>query len=154
MITPKKVGLINRDLDCLAPFVKSRLIKALEFFNKNRTDEVLALFEGFRTPFRQETLYSQSRTQPGAWVTDAEAWKSWHQYGLACDLAFLRKGSWSWEGDFGAVQSLFRSFGFETIAKEQSHIQITGKISIDDAYRITKDFGVQSLWMMVKGNSS
>jgi len=47
----------------------------------------MALLEGWRSPERQVLL-----AQMGAHVTQAGAWQSWHQYGLAADCAFLRNG--------------------------------------------------------------
>jgi peptidoglycan L-alanyl-D-glutamate endopeptidase CwlK len=47
----------------------------------------MALLEGYRSPERQNLLAAQ-----GAHVTNAGAWQSYHQYGLAADCAFLRDG--------------------------------------------------------------
>ncbi|MDE2401508.1 MAG: M15 family metallopeptidase [Burkholderiales bacterium] len=47
----------------------------------------MALLEGYRSPERQTLLASQ-----GGHVTNAGAWQSYHQYGLAADCAFLREG--------------------------------------------------------------
>lgn len=47
----------------------------------------MALLEGYRSPERQNLLAAQ-----GAHVTNAGAWQSYHQHGLAADCAFLRNG--------------------------------------------------------------
>jgi peptidoglycan L-alanyl-D-glutamate endopeptidase CwlK len=47
----------------------------------------MALLEGYRSPARQDLLASM-----GAQVTNARAFQSWHQYGLAADCAFWRDG--------------------------------------------------------------
>jgi peptidoglycan L-alanyl-D-glutamate endopeptidase CwlK len=47
----------------------------------------MALLEGYRSPERQALLAAQ-----GAQVTQAGAWQSYHQHGLAVDCAFLREG--------------------------------------------------------------
>jgi peptidoglycan LD-endopeptidase CwlK len=47
----------------------------------------MALLEGWRSPERQTLLAAQ-----GAHVTQAGAWQSYHQHGLAVDSAFLRNG--------------------------------------------------------------
>jgi len=47
----------------------------------------MALLEGWRSPERQALLAAQ-----GANVTQAGAWQSYHQHGLAVDCAFLRDG--------------------------------------------------------------
>ena len=47
----------------------------------------MALLEGYRSPARQDML-----AQMGGAVTNARAFQSWHQYGLAADCAFWRDG--------------------------------------------------------------
>jgi peptidoglycan L-alanyl-D-glutamate endopeptidase CwlK len=47
----------------------------------------MALLEGYRSPERQNKLAAL-----GSGVTNAAAFQSWHQYGLAADCAFLRDG--------------------------------------------------------------
>lgn len=47
----------------------------------------MALIEGYRSPQRQDLLAAT-----GPHVTNAKAWQSYHQYGLAADSAFLRDG--------------------------------------------------------------
>ena len=47
----------------------------------------MALLEGYRSPERQDMLLAK-----GGHVTQAKAWQSWHQYGLAADCAFVRGG--------------------------------------------------------------
>jgi peptidoglycan L-alanyl-D-glutamate endopeptidase CwlK len=47
----------------------------------------MALLEGYRSPQRQDLLASM-----GGQVTNARAFQSWHQYGLAADCAFWREG--------------------------------------------------------------
>ena len=47
----------------------------------------MAILEGYRSPERQNLL-----ARMGPAVTNAAAFQSWHQYGLAADCAFLRNG--------------------------------------------------------------
>lgn len=47
----------------------------------------MALLEGYRSPERQDMLAAR-----GSHVTQAKAWQSYHQYGLAADCAFVRAG--------------------------------------------------------------
>jgi peptidoglycan L-alanyl-D-glutamate endopeptidase CwlK len=54
---------------------------------KERHGYDMALLEGYRSPERQELLASA-----GASVTNARAFQSYHQFGLAADCAFLRDG--------------------------------------------------------------
>jgi len=54
---------------------------------KERHGYDMALIEGWRSPERQAELATQ-----GSAVTNAGAWQSYHQYGLAADCAFYRDG--------------------------------------------------------------
>jgi peptidoglycan L-alanyl-D-glutamate endopeptidase CwlK len=47
----------------------------------------MAILEGYRSPARQDAL-----ARMGTSVTNARAYQSWHQYGLAADCAFVRDG--------------------------------------------------------------
>ncbi|MFC5473599.1 M15 family metallopeptidase [Paraherbaspirillum soli] len=47
----------------------------------------MAIIEGYRSPERQNAL-----AQMGSNVTNAKAFQSYHQYGLAADSAFMRNG--------------------------------------------------------------
>ena len=47
----------------------------------------MVLLEGYRSPERQDELAAA-----GSHVTNAAAWQSYHQYGLAADSAFLKDG--------------------------------------------------------------
>ncbi|MAD75718.1 MAG: hypothetical protein CML20_13180 [Rheinheimera sp.] len=55
------------------------------------------VFEGFRSPERQRDLFNQGRSRPGARVTNADAWSSMHQYGVAADFVLYIDGKWSWD---------------------------------------------------------
>jgi len=54
---------------------------------KERHGYDMALLEGYRSPARQDALASM-----GPAVSNARAFQSWHQYGLAADCAFVRDG--------------------------------------------------------------
>ena len=48
----------------------------------------LRVVSGFRSVEEQDRLYAQGRTAPGNIVTNARGGSSWHNYGLAIDIAF------------------------------------------------------------------
>lgn len=144
----KAIATINRDIDLLAPFVKSRLISALQ--ECHMSGFKIAMFEGFRSPMRQEALYAQGRTTPGAIVTNAMSWQSWHNLGLAIDVAYFMNNRWSWSGDFHKPMSIFQKYGFEWSPKiELCHAQITCGFPINEAVKITKQHGLQTLWLLL-----
>lgn len=45
--------------------------------------------QGLRTIAEQDALYAQGRTKPGKIVTNAKGGTSWHNYGVAIDIAFV-----------------------------------------------------------------
>jgi peptidoglycan L-alanyl-D-glutamate endopeptidase CwlK len=63
-----------------------RLLMAFKIM-KEKYGYEMALLEGYRSPARQNLLASM-----GSNVTNAGAFQSWHQYGLAADCAFWRDG--------------------------------------------------------------
>jgi peptidoglycan L-alanyl-D-glutamate endopeptidase CwlK len=81
-------GLVtaSRDWNLLEADYSQRLLQAFRIM-KERHGYDMALLEGYRSPERQDALAAQ-----GSSVTNAKAFQSWHQYGLAADCAFLRDG--------------------------------------------------------------
>lgn len=75
----------NRDWSLLDAEFRQRLLYLFRYLELNGYQPVL--LEGYRSPERQDTLAGA-----GAQVTNARAFQSYHQYGLAADVAFLRNG--------------------------------------------------------------
>jgi peptidoglycan L-alanyl-D-glutamate endopeptidase CwlK len=76
----------SRNWGMLHPEFSQRLLLAFKIMREKYGYE-MALLEGYRSPARQDLL-----AQMGNQVTNARAWQSWHQYGLAADCAFWRDG--------------------------------------------------------------
>ncbi|MGZ5199681.1 MAG: M15 family metallopeptidase [Telluria sp.] len=76
----------SRNWGMLHPEFSQRLLLAFKIM-KEKYGYEMALLEGYRSPARQDML-----AQLGNQVTNARAWQSWHQYGLAADCAFWRDG--------------------------------------------------------------
>ncbi|MHA4866239.1 M15 family metallopeptidase [Duganella sp. PWIR1] len=76
----------SRDWALLDAVYAQRLLMAFRIM-KEKYGYEMALLEGYRSPARQNTLAAL-----GSGVTNAAAFQSWHQYGLAADCAFLRDG--------------------------------------------------------------
>jgi peptidoglycan LD-endopeptidase CwlK len=89
----------NRDWQKLDPDFRQRLLTAYRLMATKGYQ--MALVEGYRSPERQTVLASY-----GPHVTDAGAYQSYHQYGLAADSAFYKNGKlvisekdpWAMEG--------------------------------------------------------
>jgi len=76
----------SRNWGLLHPDFSDRLLLAFKIMKEQHGYD-MALLEGYRSPARQDELASA-----GSHVTNARAFQSWHQYGLAADCAFLRDG--------------------------------------------------------------
>ncbi|WP_371683102.1 M15 family metallopeptidase [Achromobacter sp. B7] len=81
-----KLGGANRNWDLLDADFRQRLLLAYRIMREQHGYE-MALIEGYRSPQRQEELAGM-----GTHVTNAGAFQSYHQYGLAADSAFYRHG--------------------------------------------------------------
>ncbi len=53
--------------------------------------------DGFRSLQEQNELYAKGRTQPGKIVTNAQGGQSWHNFGLAVDIAFQKDGKLNYD---------------------------------------------------------
>ena len=76
----------NRNWQLLEPGFSQRLLRVFRVMREQHGYE-MAILEGYRSPERQNQL-----AQAGSNVTNARAFQSYHQFGLAADCAFLRDG--------------------------------------------------------------
>lgn len=79
------LGPASRDWLLLDIDFRQRLLLVFKIMREHGYD--MALLEGYRSPQRQTMLAAA-----GPHVTSAQAFQSYHQYGLAADCAFLRDG--------------------------------------------------------------
>jgi len=93
MFTTAEVTLVrpmldsaNRNWRLLDPAFAQRLLTVFKIM-KDRHGYDMAILEGYRSSERQDAL-----ALAGAGVTNAKAFQSYHQFGLAADCAFLRDG--------------------------------------------------------------
>ena len=92
-------SMVNRKWDKMHPRYKQRLLMVFKIMKEQHGYE-LVLLEGYRSPARQNNLSQNKAT------TLATAYKSFHQFGLAADVAFKRDGKvviserdpWAWRG--------------------------------------------------------
>ena len=80
------LGGASRDWNLLDADYRQRLLAAYRVMRDEHGYEMV-LIEGYRSPERQAELAAK-----GSHVTNAGAYQSYHQYGLAADSAFLRDG--------------------------------------------------------------
>ncbi len=119
----------SRDWALLDKDFAQRLLLAFRIM-KERHGYDMALLEGYRSPQRQDALAALG---PG--VTNAAAFQSWHQYGLAADCAFVRDGKlviseqdpWAMRGYqlYGEVaQSLGLTWGGTWKMRDYGHAEL------------------------------
>ncbi|MGS1009194.1 M15 family metallopeptidase [Achromobacter anxifer] len=80
------LGGASRDWNLLDADYRQRLLAAYRVMREEHGYEMV-LIEGYRSPDRQAEL-----ARMGSHVTNAGAYQSYHQFGLAADSAFLRDG--------------------------------------------------------------
>lgn len=119
------------ELSHLHPVVR----KGVKAIQKKLDDENIPMrvFEALRSPQRQQSLYNQGRTTPGDRVTNAEAWESYHQYGMAADFVRFENNKWNWNdktsqqrADWARFHEIARENGLEPLSWEMPHVQIMG----------------------------
>uniref|UniRef100_UPI00293DA0EF M15 family metallopeptidase n=1 Tax=Janthinobacterium sp. TaxID=1871054 RepID=UPI00293DA0EF len=80
------LGGASRNWQLLDRDFSQRLLLVFKIM-RDRHGYEMALLEGYRSPERQNTLAAA-----GTAVSNARAFQSYHQYGLAADCAFFRDG--------------------------------------------------------------
>lgn len=144
---------INRDTNLLAPIFRDKVLAAIALAKKEGYE--IGIFEGYRSPTRQDHLFSQGRSTPGKIVTKAKAYQSAHQFGLACDIAFYFK-SWTWDNQpFDKLVPIFTSFGLKNGGKNDiGHYEYTGNMTVKECYQYTLDHGLLALWHELQNGTS
>ena len=106
-----------------------------------------------RTIAMQDALYAIGRTVPGKIVTNARGGSSFHNYGLAIDIAFNRGGKLSYDmkadldkdgkADWTEVVQTFKEFGWEWGGNwkftDYPHFQKTFGFSVRELAGLRKD---------------
>ena len=142
--------LRSNDPALLFPPFRDRLLRALGRAREAGLDAFL--FEGWRSPYRQTALYAQGRTAPGQIVTNATAWQSWHQYGLAGDVVFGGPGKWTWAGDYARLGPMLEAEGLVWYGapgasfKETPHFEMTFGLSLAECEALAKGGGTMAVW--------
>ena len=105
-----------------------------------------------RTIAEQDALYAQGRTKPGAIVTKSHGGYSYHNYGMAVDIAFIRGGKLSYDikadidgdgkADWIEVVQVFQEFRWEWGGNwkftDLPHFQKTFGYSVRELFRMPK----------------
>lgn len=101
----------------------------------------LVITQGLRSMKEQARLYAQGRTTPGPIVTNAPAGSSWHNFGLAIDVAPLDQwGKPHWPNDealWTRIGEIGEAVGFEWGGRwpkpDRPHFQFRGGLTLNAA---------------------
>lgn len=116
--------MIDRDPAHLHPLVREAVEKTIGACEK--AGHSFRLFEGYRSPERQDQLYALGRTVSGRIVTYARGGASMHQYGLAADVVGYVDGQWTWEMPAEAwahLHAFGKTYGLQPLKFEMPHLQ-------------------------------
>jgi peptidoglycan L-alanyl-D-glutamate endopeptidase CwlK len=123
--------VVDKDLSKLHPTVRAKVLAV-----QGRLDGEgipMRVFEAYRAPERQAFLYAKGRTAPGSKVTNAKAWESYHQYGLAADFVRFENGRPNWDTDtpqkrdqWARYHAIAKEEGLEPLSWELPHVQLIG----------------------------
>ena len=123
------------------------------------------IYCGIRTPNEQSQLYAQGRTIKGNVVTNAKAYESWHNYGLAIDFCLVdRNGKISWDAkadfdlnkqsDYAEVIKFAEKLGLESGANfpnaDLPHIQFRHGLTIKEAKKRLLSGQIENGFIKVK----
>lgn len=139
---------MSSKMDSLHPRVKELAEKLiLEAQKKNL---YLVVTQGYRSIQEQNDLYAQGRTKPGKIVTNAKGGQSFHNFGVAFDIAIDKNGTLSggltWDAkvdvnandkpDYEEVGVLGESVGLEWGGRwhfvDLPHFQLTQGLTLQD----------------------
>ncbi len=116
----------------------------------NKAGYPLAVFETFRSPARQDQIYAQGRTQPGKVVSNSKAYQSWHQYGIAADVALFDDKRWSWDFDPKVISKFFDLdkliWGGTFKSADGPHYEWRKKPSLTVSEALVRSQGILRFW--------
>jgi peptidoglycan LD-endopeptidase CwlK len=113
--------------------------------------------QSLRTMAEQEALYAEGRTEPGAVVTNAQPGYTWHQFGLAVDVAPLTPQGVDWNTShpvWGRIVAVGTGLGLMAGAEWRSfpdwpHFQLTGRFPAtpnDEVRSLFQAEGLPGVW--------
>lgn len=126
-MTKYDVKTINREMGCLHPVMRSVVRDVLLMCKAELMP--FQVFEGYRTPQRQQHLYLHGRipARSGKILTNNQAWESFHQFGLAVDFALVINQQFSFDLTedllWTRVREMGEMYGLEGQEGQPGHLQ-------------------------------
>lgn len=156
-LSKSKVGPKNTSkLSGVNPNLASKVKAMAADLKKQGID--IAVVDGMRSFAKQNSLYAQGRTKPGQKVTNVKAGNSFHNYGLAVDVAPMKNGKIDWNapkstwdaiGKAGVKQGLEWGGNWKGF-KDRPHFELDGGAKRASAYRdLMSKSGVSGVWNAV-----
>lgn len=144
-------------LDKVHPTLAAKILQVIALAAKDGYR--LTVTQGLRTIDEQNALYAQGRTRSGPIVTNARGGFSWHNFGLAVDLAYMdESGKPSWDekrfnyrlfGKWGAAVGLEWGGNWKKF-RDQPHFQMIGRLTTAQARATMKQGGLPAVWQLVQ----
>ena len=124
-MTPSQAQRTANQINSMDPSVQGSFAAAVNEYNTTygSQGEFLTVTEGFRTNERSDWLRSQGiKAAPGG--------SSWHNYGMAGDVAIItnngKSANWSSSDYYGKVKPIFNKYGLDNpISNDSVHFQPT-----------------------------
>lgn len=107
----EKPAVVLARPDKLTPLVERKANEIVALMEKRGMP--VRVVEGFRSVQKQDELYAQGRTKPGAIVTTARGGESFHNYGVAVDFVFRKEGYNATQKQWEILGKVGESVGFE-----------------------------------------
>lgn len=144
-------------LTLVYPYLCSKINTLYESLSQEAIN--IHVTQGLRTWAQQDALYAQGRTTPGPIVTRAPGGYSWHNFGLAVDVApFDLLGHPDWNlthPAWGRIVAVGESLGLTSGISfhDEPHLQISGPWPMaappDVVRQLFKDQGLTAIWSQV-----
>lgn len=113
---------VNRDYNLLHPKVRNQFQELGNYLHGSALK--FRLFEGYRSPIRQNYLFNQRPP-----VTKAKAWESAHNFGMAADFVWFDRGEWSWDDEhpWDELRKAAKMFRLDVpISWDRGHVEAIG----------------------------
>jgi peptidoglycan L-alanyl-D-glutamate endopeptidase CwlK len=145
----------NREkLNAVNPLLREKALKILSLAAADGFQ--LTVTQAVRTFAEQDALFAQGRTRKGPIVTNARGGQSWHNFGMAVDLAFVVDGKISWDdklyskiGKWASVAGLDWGGDWKKF-KDLPHVQLSNLASKPPANWIAafRAGGIENAWKL------
>ena len=135
---------VTKDVRYIHPILQEALKRSMKICQEKGYG--VKISETYRTPQRQDILYAEGRTTPGDIVTQAKAYQSYHNYGLAVDIVTNDNTEVTPE-----IAKVFENYGFEwggtwKTFKDYPHFQMSFGRSVSQIQDIYQKGSMELVW--------